>query len=142
MERYNELMMTGSNVKDSFYLSVTANEEKAGFFIIHPVGSINTNTYPILKKEMDWIFESRPETILFDMQKVNYVNFRGLRIILKTIMEMNHRSGKVYLKNLQPEIKEMFDVMNGALPESLFRSREQLEIYLEAIQNNCCGNRR
>jgi len=135
METYPEIM-TDSKVNESFNLSVTASEERAGLFIIHPVGSINTNTYLILGKEMEWIFESRPEIILFDMKQVNYVNFRGLRVILKTIIKMNQRSGKVYLTNLQPEIKEMFEVMNGALPEWFFGSRKQLEIYLDAIHNN------
>ena len=139
METYPE-NMTDSKIYESFNLSVTASEERAGLFIIHPVGSINTNTYPILKKEMEWIFESRPEIILFDMKQVNYVNFRGLRVILKTIMEMNQRSGKVYLTNLQPEVKEMFEVMNGALPGWLFSSRKQLENYFDAIHNNCLGN--
>ena len=139
METYPE-NMTDSKIYESFNLSVTASEERAGLFIIHPVGSINTNTYPILKKEMEWIFESRPEIILFDMKQVNYVNFRGLRVILKTIMEMKQRSGKVYLTNLQPEVKEMFEVMNGALPGWLFSSRKQLENYFDAIHNNCFGN--
>lgn len=135
METYPENKID-NKIYESFNLSVTAGEERAGLFVIHPVGSINTNTYPILKKEMEWIFESRPEIILFDMKQVNYVNFRGLRVILKTIMEMNQRSGKVYLTNLQPEIKEMFEVMNDALPEWFFGSRKQLEIYLDAIHNN------
>jgi anti-anti-sigma factor len=141
MKTYPEIM-TENKVNESFDLSVTASEVIAGLFIIHPVGSINTNTYPILKKEMEWIFESRPEIILFDMKQVKYVNLRGLRVILKTFMEMNQRSGKVYLMNLQPEIKEMFEVMNGALPEWVFGSRKQLEIYLDAIHNNFSGNRR
>ena len=140
METYPEIM-TDSKVNESFNLSVTASEEGAGLFVIHPVGSINTNTYSILKKEMEWIFESKPEIILFDMKQVNYVNLRGLRVILKTIIKMNLRSGKVYLTNLQPEIKEMFEVMNDALPEWFFGSRKQLEIYLDAIHNNCSGNR-
>jgi anti-anti-sigma factor len=135
METYPEIT-TDSKVNESFNLSVTASEEGAGLFVIHPVGSINTNTYPILKKEMEWIFESGPEIILFDMKQVNFVNLRGLRVILKTIIKMNQRSGKVYLTNLQPEIKEMFEVMNGALPEWFFGSRKQLEIYLDAIHNN------
>lgn len=141
MKTYPE-NMTDSKVNENFNLSVTASEEGAGLFVIHPVGSINTNTYPILKKEMDWIFESKPEIILFDMKQVNYVNLRGLRVILKTIIKMNQRGGKVYLTNLQPEIKEMLEAMNGALPKNLFGSRKQLEIYLDAINNNCSGNGR
>ena len=135
MKTYPE-NMTDNKVNENFNLSVTASEERAGLFVIHPVGSINTNTYPILKEEMEWILGSGPETILFDMKQVNYVNLRGLRVILKTIIKMNQRSGKVYLTNLQPEIKEMFEVMNGALPEWFFGSRKQLEIYLDAIHNN------
>ena len=132
METYPDIM-TDSKVNGSFNLSVTAKEERSGLFIIHPVGSINTNTYPILKKEMDWIFESKPEIILFDMKQVNYVNLRGLRVILKTIIKMNLRSGKVYLTNLQPEIKKMFEVMNDALPEWVFGSRKLWENYFDAI---------
>ena len=132
---------TESKVNGSFNLSVTASEERAGLFVIHPVGSINTNTYPILKEEMEWILGSGPEIILFDMKQVNYVNLRGLRVILKTIIKMNLRSGKVYLTNIQPEIREMFDVMNDALPEWFFGSRKQLEIYLDAIHDNCSDNK-
>lgn len=139
MERNNELT-SDSKVNESFNLRVTASEERSGLFVIHPVGSINTNTYSILKKELDWILESWPEIILFDMKQVNYVNFRGLRVILKTIIKMNLRNDKVYLTNLQPDIMEMFDVMNDALPEWFFGNRKQLEIYLNAIHNNCSGN--
>jgi anti-sigma B factor antagonist len=139
METYPEIM-TDSKINESFNLRVTASEKRSGLFVIHPIGSINTNTYSILKKELEWILESWPEIILFDMKQVNYVNFRGLRVILKTIIKMNLRKGKVYLTNLQPEIKEMFDVMNDALPEWFFGNRKQLEIYLDAIHNNCSGN--
>ena len=82
---------------------------------------------------MEWIFESKPEIILFDMKYVNYVNLRGLRVILRTIIEMNQRRGQVYLTNLQPEIKKMFEVMNGALPEWVFENRKLWENYLDAI---------
>ena len=88
METYPEIM-TDSKVKESLKLSVAASEEKTGLFIIHPIGSINTATYPVLKKEMERIFDSNPEIILFDMTQVKYVNLRGLRVILKTIITLN-----------------------------------------------------
>ena len=140
MKTYPEFV-TDSRINDSTNLSVTASEESAGHFIINLVGSINTNTHSILQKEMEWIFESGPDIILIDMKQVNYINFRGLRVILKTILAMNQRSGKVFLTNLQPKIKEMFEVMNRALPERIFGSRKQFENYLDAIHNNCSGNK-
>jgi anti-sigma B factor antagonist len=133
----NPEIVTDSKFNQSIKFSVAASEERAGLFIIHPVGPISTITYPVLKKEMDRIFESGPEVILFDMTQVNYVNLRGLRVILKTIVEMRQRNGQVYLTNLQPEIKKMFEVMNGALPEWVFESRKLWENYFDAIYNDC-----
>ena len=140
METHPEIM-DDSKVNGSLNLKESVKEEISGLFIIHPIGSINTITYPILKKKIDWILESWPEIILIDMKQVSYVNLRGLRVVLKTIMEMNRRGGKVYLTNLQPEIKEMFDVMNDALPKWFFESRKQMAIYHDAIHKNCSGNR-
>jgi len=129
-------IMTDNKVNGSFNLSVYLNEKREGFFIIHPVGPMSKKTSPILQKEVEQIFESKPEIILFDMKQVNYVNFRGLRLILNIIMEMNQRNGKVYLTNLQPQIREIFEIMNGALPEWIFESRKQLENYLDAMHDS------
>ena len=139
METYPETM-TDSKFNQDFGLRVHSSEERVGLFIIHPVGPINTNTSPILQKEMQRIIESRPEIVLLDMNQVNYINFRGLRVILKTIMEMNQRNGKVCLTNLQPQVKEMFEIMHGILPKWVFGGRKQLEHYLDANHNDCTGN--
>ena len=129
-------IMANNTVNGNYNLSVYRNEKRKGFFIIHPVGAINTNTSLSLQNEVDQIFASKPEIIVFDMNHINYINFRGLRVILKTILEMDQRNGKVYLTNLQPQIKEMFEIMNGALPEWIFESRKQLGNYLDAMQDS------
>ena len=117
-------------------MSVYVRERREGFFTIHPVGAINTITSPILHNEVEHIYESKPEIIVFDMKQVDYINCRELRVILKTILEMDQRYGKVYLTNLQPQIKEIFEIMNGALPEWIFESRKQLESYFEAMHDS------
>ena len=139
MDTYLE-SVTDSKFNRDFSLRVYSSEDRAGQFIIHPVGSINTNTSPILQKEMQRILESSPEIVLIDMNQVNYINFRGLRVILKTIMEMNQRNGKVCLANLQPQVKEMFEIMHGILPQWLFEGRKQLEHYLDTNHDDCTGN--
>ena len=44
----------------SFSLSVNVNEKREGFFILQPIGSINTITSPILQNEIEQIYESKP----------------------------------------------------------------------------------
>ncbi|MGD9361523.1 MAG: STAS domain-containing protein [Desulfobacterales bacterium] len=139
MVTYPETMNDGKVNRD-FVIRVHSIEVRVGLFIIHPVGSINTNTSPILQKELQRIIESRPEIVLLDMNQVNYINFRGLRVILKTIMELNQCNGKFCLMNLQPQVKEMFEIMHRILPKWVFEGRKQLEHYLDPDQNDCTGN--
>ena len=128
--------VTDGKVNGGTKLSVVASEERAGLFIIYPVGSINTMTYPVLNKEMERIFESNPEIILIDMSQVDYVNLRGLRVILKAVVKMIQYRGQVYLTNIRPEIKKMFEVMNAALPEYVFESRKLWQNYFDSIHND------
>ena len=130
-------IMTNSKVNQDLGLRVHSSEDRVAIFLIHLVGSINTITSPILKKEIQRILGSNPEIIIIDINQVNYINFRGLRVILKTILEMNLRNGKVCLTNLQPQVKEMFGIMYGILPKWVFEGRKQLEHYLNANQSDC-----
>jgi anti-anti-sigma factor len=133
-------IMTYSKVNQDLGLRVHSSEDRVAIFLIHLVGSINTITSPILQKEIQRILGSGPEIIIIDLNQVNYINFRGLRVILKTIMEMNQRNGKVCLTNLQPQVKEMFIIMYGILPKWVFEGRNQLEHYLNMNQSDCTGN--
>ena len=60
-------IMTNNKVNGNFNLSVYRKEKREGFFIIYPVGAINTITSPILQNEVEQIYESKPEIIVFDM---------------------------------------------------------------------------
>lgn len=135
-------IMADRNVDSSANLRVCIREERAGFFIIHPIGSINTNTYLILQKELERIFKTGPEIILFDMKQINYVNFRGLRVILKTITELNQHKGKIFFTNFQPQVKEMLVIMIALLPECVFGGRKQLEDLLNVNHGTCSENKK
>ena len=113
-----------------FCLGVYPIEKASGGFIFHLVGSLDMNSYLILEKKVELIIESAPEIIIFDMEHVHYINCRGLRVILRTIKQMKQRSRRVYLMNLQVQIIEMFEIMNGLMPQWIFANQEELENYL------------
>ena len=113
-----------------FCLGVYPIEKASGGFIFHLVGSLDMNSYLILEKKVELIIESAPEIIIFDMEHVHYINCRGLGVILRTIKQMKQRSRRVYLMNLQVQITEMFEIMNGLIPPWIFADAEELENYL------------
>ena len=130
----NPEILLDSMSRQGFSLNVYSIQNLSGGFIIHPVGSLDMNTYKILKNKVDRILETAPQIIIFDMGHVHYINCRGLRVILKSVKQMNRRNRRVFLINLQIQIKEMFEIMNGLLPQWIFADPEELENNLSSMR--------
>ncbi|MBT8368598.1 MAG: STAS domain-containing protein [Deltaproteobacteria bacterium] len=133
-----EIIQKRKNRK-SFSGRVYDRKKRPGFYTIHPVGSLDANAYPIIERKTEQILKSAPEVIIFDMQHLNYINSQGLRVILKVQRAMKPRGGRVVLINLQPHIKEVFDIINALPAQRIFVNREELDNYLDAMQNHCVG---
>ena len=133
--------MTYNKINVGFNLSVNVNEKREGFFVIQPIGSINAITFPIMQNEVEQIIESKPEIIMFDMTQASYINSKGLHVILKAHQTMKSRGGRVVLINLQPHIKEVFDIINALPAQRIFASRHELDNYLDTMQKSYFDNR-
>ncbi len=115
-------------------LKVTSNEERVGVFVVSPFGSIDSDTYTILEKEVDSILETSPTEIVFDMGSVNYISSAGVRVVLKTKKVLKKNEGRVILMNLQPQIKKVFDIINALPSMTIFSSIKELDNYLDKMQ--------
>jgi len=129
-------IMTDHKVNGSSNLSVYVREKREGFFIIHPIGSINTITSPILQNKVEQIYESKPEIIMFDMKQVSYINSKGLHVILKAHQAMKSRGGRIILMDFQPHIKKVFDIINALPKQRIFANRYELDNYLDTMQKS------
>ena len=129
-------IMADYKVNGSSNLSVYVREKGEGFFIIHPIGSINAITSPILQNELDQIYESKSEIIMFDMKQVSYINSKGLHVILKAHLAMKSRGGRIVLINFQPHIKKVFDIINAFPKQRIFANRHELDNYLGTMQKS------
>ena len=110
-----------------FCLSVYPIDKTSAGFILHLAGSLDMNSYLILEKKIEFILASTPDIIIFDLAQVHYINCRGLRVILRTIKQMEHLSRRVYLINVQVQIIEMFEIMNGLIPQWIYENPQDLE---------------
>lgn len=115
-------------------IQVAKVEKSTGVFVISITGSIDTNTYAVLEKEIDVILQSLPKALVLDMRDVNYMSSAGVRVVLKAQRMMHKNKGEFSLVNLQPQIKKVFDIIN-ALPDlNIFASVQELDSYLDAMQ--------
>ncbi|MBR4256889.1 MAG: STAS domain-containing protein [Clostridia bacterium] len=71
-------------------------------------GRLDTTTAPQLETELRSSVANVTE-LVFDIDKLDYVSSAGLRVLLSAQKVMN-RQGEMKIKNVKPEIMEIFDV--------------------------------
>lgn len=71
-------------------------------------GRLDTTTAPELEKELDFTGITSVE---FDLANLEYVSSAGLRVIL---MVQKNMKGNFVLKNVKPEIMEIFEITGFA----------------------------
>ena len=71
-------------------------------------GRLDTTTAPQLEGELRSAVNGIT-TLIFDMEKLDYISSAGLRVLLSAQKVMN-KQGSMLLRNVKPEIMDIFDV--------------------------------
>ena len=115
-------------------LSVSVTEKGGGTFVVAPSGYIDTNTYPLLEKELNSLLERSAAAIILDMKDVAYISSLGIGIILRTKKILKERNGRLLMANLQPRIKRIFEIIYTKPDAEIFATMEEALAYLERMK--------
>ena len=115
-------------------LNVTAKEKSPGVQILSLIGSLNTNTFPLLEKEVNVVLEKSPDVLIFDLEQLEYISSAGIRVILKANKAMKKKNGKAMFANMQPQIKKVFEIINALPHQQIFSNIEEMDRYLDTMQ--------
>ena len=115
-------------------LNVTSKEKSPGVQILSLIGSLNTNTFPLLEKEVNVVLEKSPDILIFDLEQLEYLSSAGIRVILKANKAMKKKNGKAMFTNMQPQIKKVFEIINALPHQQIFSSIEEMDQYLDTMQ--------
>ncbi|MBQ7646511.1 MAG: STAS domain-containing protein [Clostridia bacterium] len=88
-------------------MTITKNKE-AGKLTLALEGRLDTITSSQLEVEFRTSVDSVTE-LVFDLEKLAYISSAGLRVLLAAQKVMN-RQGEMKVKNVKPEIMEIFEV--------------------------------
>jgi anti-sigma B factor antagonist len=123
-------------------LTVRSTERIPGVFILYPVGRLDSNTYSILEKKVDYLMrEGQPKVITMDMEGVDYISSMGVRVFVKAQKELKKTGGTLSMMNLQPQIKHVFEIINALPSMQVFSSIQELDAYLDLIQKQTIKGR-
>lgn len=87
-------------------ITKTKNESS---LVIALEGRLDTTTAPMLEAELKESLEGISDLTL-DFEKLDYISSAGLRVILTAQKTMNKQGGKMEVKNVCADIKEVFDI--------------------------------
>jgi anti-anti-sigma factor len=97
-------------------------------------GNLDNSTVANLQAQLTTALAAKPAQLIFDLANLKYVTSSGIRLFFTAAKQQKLHAGRVSFVNLQPQIKEVFDIM-GSLPDmSIFRDQAELDAYLLARQ--------
>lgn len=90
-------------------MDVTINKEGTKTFLILS-GRIDTTNADQFQKDIAPLMEDSEPDIEIDCENMDYTSSQGLRIFLMLQKTVSSKSGKMVMKNMKPQVKEVFDI--------------------------------
>ncbi|MEI7591009.1 MAG: STAS domain-containing protein [Deltaproteobacteria bacterium] len=89
----------------------------------------DSDSAPAIETELKKIIEQRPESVLFDFSKTEYIASAGLRVLLSTTRMLMKAGSKVVLSSLSSQVRQVFEIAGFTKIFTIYGSRD------EALQN-------
>jgi anti-sigma B factor antagonist len=97
-------------------------------------GNLDNSTVNSFETKLTPALSSKPNQLIFDLANLKFVTSAGIRLFFMAVKQQKQHGGQASFVHLQPQIKEVFDIM-GSLPDvRIFRDQAELDAYLLARQ--------
>ena len=97
-------------------------------------GRLDTETAPTLDQRLDPLIASPAVTAaLFDLAGLEYIGSAGIRVLVKARKTLEARGGGMAVANLQPMVRQVFEIVKALPPTDLFTTDAELDAYLDKM---------
>ena len=90
-------------------MNVTINHD-GGKTLVTLEGRLDTTNADQFQKDIAELMEGASPDIEIDCQGMEYTSSQGLRMFLMLQKSVTARSGKLVMKDMKPQVKEVFDI--------------------------------
>ncbi len=71
---------------------------------------------------------------MFDLAQLKFISSAGLRVFSMARKQLKERGGQASFINMQPQIKEVFEIIKALPGVAVFASEAEFDAYLAARQ--------
>jgi anti-anti-sigma factor len=100
-------------------------EKKGEFLVLQIDGRIDTTNYTEFEKFVSEVIDLGDKNLVLDCKNLNYISSSGLRVFLITQKRLMGAAGKLHLCNMQPSIKEIFDISGFSTIFKIYDSEDE-----------------
>ena len=106
--------------------------KKAGVVTIKLIGSLDTATAPELDRQMTECLAGPVNDLVFDLGLLKFVSSAGLRLFSVARKQMVARGGKASFIKMQPQVEEVFAIIQSLPGIAIFKDLAALDRYLDS----------
>jgi anti-sigma B factor antagonist len=114
--------------------SITGQD--AGAVTVKLTGSLDTATAPELERQLAPVVAGTVKDIVFDLAQLKFISSAGLRVFSSTRKTLKERGGQASFIHMQPQIQEVFEIMQSLPGVAVFKDVAELDRYLAARQRS------
>jgi anti-sigma B factor antagonist len=97
-------------------------------------GSLDTATAPDLEQQLMPFLAGGVKEVVFDLAELKFISSAGLRVFSMVRKQLKERDGSVAFVNMQPQIREVFEIIRALPGIAVFKDVAELDAYLAARQ--------
>ena len=97
-------------------------------------GSLDSTTVHLLEARLKPALEVRPAHVVFDLEGLNLLTSAGVRLFMLTSKQQKQQGGQATFIHLQPQIREVFQIIGSVPGMKIFSNTAELDAYLIARQ--------
>ena len=98
-------------------------------------GRLDTESAPALEARLQPLLDSPAvAAALFDLAELEYIGSAGIRVLVKVRKALEARGGGVAVANLQPMVRQVFDIVKALPSVDVFDTDAELDAFIESIR--------
>ncbi len=116
------------------------SSQDSGAFTVKLSGSLDTATAPDLEREIAPVMDRCGKDLMFDLAGLKFISSAGLRVFSIVRKQLKERGGQASFINMQPQITEVFAIIQALPGVGIFANEAEFDAYLAARQQMVADN--
>ena len=111
------------------------DSKKTGSATVKLNGSLDTATAPELERRLAPLLAASIRDLVFDLADLRFISSAGLRVFASVRKTVKARGGQASFIRMQPQIQEVFAIIQSLPGIAIFKDVAELDRYLAARQH-------